>query len=342
MGETVSFIIPAYNVEKCISKCLDSFICPEIMDRIEVIVVNDGSTDSTHDIAQSYVDRYPEAFRVIDQENGGHGAAINSGTREARGRYFKVIDSDDWVVTSNLPAFVNKLEKCESDVVLTPYHDIDINTGEKRLWKLFVSEYERVYTFDEVMKDWRAFDRCFEFHGITYKTDFYQKHRYELPQKIYYEDQEYVTIPCSHAESIFPIDLIIYQYRVGDPEQSVSPANKVKRMVQVEQVIEDLLVYYNAHQELSNAAKMFFRKKVEGVVLSYYMSGCILDPDKASGRQACEKLNLKINKLNPELNSVLMKKYNLFRLMNLLHIDEERYNRFLHSGIYNMLAGKRQ
>lgn len=122
MDKIVSFIIPSYNVEKYLNICLTSFLNPEVLDQIEVIVVDDGSKDQTAQIARTYIEQYPQVFRLISKENGGHGSAINAGTAQAVGRYLKVIDADDWVVTENLKEFVEKLTDCSADVVLSLIH----------------------------------------------------------------------------------------------------------------------------------------------------------------------------------------------------------------------------
>ena len=115
MDKIVSFIIPSYNVEKYLNACLTSFLNLEVLDQIEVIVVDDGSKDQTAQIARAYIEQYPQVFRLISKENGGHGSAINAGTAQAVGRYLKVIDADDWVVTENLKEFVEKLTDCSAD-----------------------------------------------------------------------------------------------------------------------------------------------------------------------------------------------------------------------------------
>ena len=86
--------IPSYNVEAYLEDCLESFVNSEVMDDIEVLIVNDGSSDNTAKIAQRYVDKYENTFRLINKENGGHGSTINTGVREAKGKYFKVVDED--------------------------------------------------------------------------------------------------------------------------------------------------------------------------------------------------------------------------------------------------------
>ena len=101
--KVLTVTVPSYNVEEFLEECLDSFVCPEIMDDIEVLIVNDGSTDSTAEIGRRYEEEWPGTFRLITKENGGHGSTINRGVEEASGEYFKVVDGDDWV---NRKAFV--------------------------------------------------------------------------------------------------------------------------------------------------------------------------------------------------------------------------------------------
>lgn len=336
----LSFVVPAYNVEPYIETCLDSFLCDEVLDQIEVIVVNDGSTDRTAEIVEGYVKKWPEVFRLHSQENGGHGAALNAGAALVSGKYLKAIDSDDWVITENLPEFVRKLQSCEADVVLTPYHQIDMGTGEKSVWKMFVPEYDRSYTFEEVMSDWKAFDRCLTFHGISYRTEFYREYPYRLPGKIFYEDHEFATIPCVHAGSICPMDLFLYQYRVGNPQQSVSADNRLKRIGHVEQVTLDLLQYGKEHPELSGSARGFLMKKAEGVALIYYVTGCIQDPDRKRGRRNCRCFSEKIAETAPEFYQQIRKKINVFFWMNRLHMNESRYQQFMRSELYRRLRHK--
>ena len=103
----LSISIAAYNAEKWIERCLDSFCIPEIAADIEVIIVNDGSTDHTEQYAHKYVVLYPDIFRLINKKNGGHGSTINVGIKKACGKYFKIVDADDWVEKEGLiPDFI--------------------------------------------------------------------------------------------------------------------------------------------------------------------------------------------------------------------------------------------
>ena len=107
--KVLSFIVPSYNSENYLDKCIPSFLADEILDKLDIIIVNDGSTDGTAEAAEKYCAIYPDSVRLISQENRGHGGALNTGCSAAQGKYLKVIDADDWVETENLPQFLDLL-----------------------------------------------------------------------------------------------------------------------------------------------------------------------------------------------------------------------------------------
>ena len=96
--------IAAYHVEDYLRETLDSFLIPEVTDQLEVLIVNDGSGEGVNEIAREYQTNYPDVFRLIDKENGGHGSTVNRGIEEAAGRYFKTVDGDDYVSAEGLKA----------------------------------------------------------------------------------------------------------------------------------------------------------------------------------------------------------------------------------------------
>ena len=97
MEKILTVVVPTYNAEKYLRDNLESFEIPELMQDIEILIVNDGSTDHSLEIVREYAERYPDTYRVITKENGGHGSGINCGIECALGTYFKVVDADDWV-----------------------------------------------------------------------------------------------------------------------------------------------------------------------------------------------------------------------------------------------------
>lgn len=335
----ITFIIPSYNVERYLHTALESFITEDeaVNDQIEVLVIDDGSSDRTADIARSYAAQYPDMFRLIQKENGGHGSTINVGSREAQGSFIKVIDADDWVVTENLPTYINFLQNTDADVVLTPFHMVDMTTKERIVQKMYITDYNCTYTPNELAADWKSFDRCTTFHGITYRTEFYNRNRHELPEKVFYEDQEYATIPLCCAKKVAVLNLMLYQYLVGNGEQSVAKSNQIKRIGHLETVIGHMLEYWAESKDKTVFSNNYFLRKTEAVVFSYYVVMCILYDKKLEGRRKCKNLNQKIKEQCPELFHMIKKKYCMYTVFSFLHISEENYERLIHSSMFRLV-----
>lgn len=333
--KVLSFVIPAYNSEKFLDKCIPSMLVQEIMDKIEIIVVNDGSKDATAEIAQNYCDQYPGVVHLLSQENKGHGGALNTGCAAARGKYLKVIDADDWIVTENLSRLTELLEQCESDVVLTHHHTIDIGTGEIKHWRSYPKEFGKSYGFSEIMADWRSFDRSLTFHGITYRTEFYHKYGHKLLEHVFYEDHEYATYPCCYAKSITPFDLFLYEYRIGDVNQSVSNANQLKRIGHTEAVLNRMMEEYQSLPD--SPGKDYAAMKIQGLLLSYLTTALLVDPDKKAGRSLAEKLVNLCRDKAPDAWELAQKKYRVFCLLNRLRIGKSTWDKILQSNLYNRL-----
>lgn len=333
--KVLTFVIPAYNSEKFLDKGIPSMLVPEIMDKLEIIIVNDGSTDNTAQVAEKYCAQYPDTIRLISQVNKGHGGALNTGCAAAQGKYIKVIDADDWVVTENLSAFIEALEHCESDVVLTHYHTVDISNGEIKAWKSAESGFGAPVTFEKVLEYWREFKWAFTFHGMTYNREFYQKAGYILPEKVFYEDYDFSAFPCCLAESIIPLDLFIYEYRIGDVNQSVSAANQLKRIGHTETVMADMLSKYHALE--IGKGKDYAAEKIQELFLSYLTTVLLINPNKAEGRELANAMREKIRLVAPEIVDKAQKKYQLFGLLNQLHISKKTWDSVMHSKVYNLI-----
>lgn len=104
----ITFVVPSYNSQDYLHRCVDTLIPDN--DEIEIIIVNDGSTDKTAEIADAYAEKYPNTIRVVHKENGGHGSAVNTGLSLACGQYLKVVDSDDWLDDSALKKLLLQLK----------------------------------------------------------------------------------------------------------------------------------------------------------------------------------------------------------------------------------------
>lgn len=346
MNKIISFIIPSYNVEQYLSRALDSFLLNklqnklDLQEKIEVIVVDDGSKDGTANIAEKYVKQNPNVFRLLKKENGGHGSAINEGTRLAVGKYLKIIDADDWIVTENLPSLIENLESCEADVVLNPFHMVNMQTNNREIQCMYLENYKRTYTLNEIMGNWELFRNCMTFHGIMYKREFYEDYRHELPEKIFYEDQEYASIPCCHAKTILAINLFLYQYLIGNETQSISSHNQLKRISHIEQVTQHMLRYYIEHTELSDSGRTYLLKKIEDISMSYYVIANIINSNKKEGRKWSKEFNQKIKQIDAGFFECIKKKYVVYAIFNHLGMGMKAYENILNSNFYYLLKKK--
>jgi hypothetical protein len=336
--KVLSFIIPAYNSEKYLDKCISSMLVPEVLDQLEIIVVNDGSKDATVTVAQEYCHRYPNTVRLISQENKGHGGALNTGCAAAQGKYLKVIDADDWVQSEHLPSFVKALESCESDVVLTHYRTVNISTGELRNWMLRPERFDTLHTFESIISNWWQFESGLTFHGITYRTGFYHQQGHQLAEHVFYEDHEFATYPCCHAAGITALDLSVYDYRIGDVNQSVSDANQLKRISHVETVLRKMTDAYSNLAE--GAGKSYAAIKLKGLLMSYLTTALLVNPDKKEGRLQAQRQMTLCRDRAPAVYEMTKKKHQIFVFMNRLHIGKQRFEKWIDSGVYRRLLHK--
>lgn len=344
MTKVISFIIPAYNSEKFLHKCVDSFVNADSeTDKIEVLVVSDGSKDATIAIGREYEEKYPGIVKLIAKENGGHGSVINVGSANASGKYIKIIDADDWVDTAVLPEYVRQLEQIEADVVLTHYRTLDVTTLEEVDWRVHVSDYGRTYTLEDVHNNWDMMGDCLTFHGITYNTEFYRKHGIKLSEKVFYEDHQFATIPACFAESIRVIDTTLYIYRIGDVNQSVSDANQYKRRGHMQTVIDDMSAFYKSAQEsMTEHGRYYYKEKLGRLMLAYYTTLFMTSPSFKEGRKEAEQYMAGSKQIVPEICAFIEKRYKMMRTLNILHINKASFQKLLHSRLYAMIRGNKK
>jgi glycosyltransferase involved in cell wall biosynthesis len=339
MSKILSVIIPSYNSRDFLDKCLGSLAARDVIDKLEVLVINDGSTDGSERICEKYIAEYPQTYRLISKENGGHGSAINVGAREARGKYMKVLDADDWFLTSSLPQFISELEKASTDVVLTCHHTINVTTGEVKSWRCYPDKFGREYTLGEIMGRWKDFDRSLTFHGITYRTDFYRENGIRLSEKVFYEDHEYATYPCCRAKTVLPLDLFVYQYRIGDVTQSVSAKNQLERISHTQTVIERMAKERKNITDESGAA--YCDKKIHLLLLSYLVTTMLCDPDRKRGRERGERMMQTVQRENEASYLMSTKHFKILKALNILHVSHGAYNRILGSKLYNTIRSNK-
>ena len=131
MKPKVSILVPCYNVEKYLKQCLDSIVNQTLKD-IEIIVINDGSTDSTLNIIKSYA-KQDKRIKIIDKENEGYGKSMNQGLDAATGKYIGIVESDDWADTDMFEKLVKIADENNVDVAKGNYYKYTTTNGEKNI-----------------------------------------------------------------------------------------------------------------------------------------------------------------------------------------------------------------
>ena len=209
----LSFAIPCYNSQDYMSHAIES-ILPGGED-VEIIIVNDGSKDDTSRIAHEYQEKYPDIIRVVDKENGGHGDAVNHGLSNASGKYFKVVDSDDWVDEESLHKILETLKKFEEegqevDMLVSNYVYEKVGASHKKC-----IHYRNVLPQDEIFR-WEDIghfhlDQYILMHSVIYRTDMLKLSQMELPKHTFYVDNIYVYYPLPFVRKIYYLDVDFYR-----------------------------------------------------------------------------------------------------------------------------------
>lgn len=266
MDKIISIIIPAYNVEKYIGQGIESFLADHgIINDIELLIINDGSRDKTKIIADTFAQEYPDIVRVINKENGGHGSTINRGIQEAKGRYFKVVDGDDWVESEQFPLLVRFLKSTDADLVISPFYSCDNNSLQKTIVDSF-KNYDGQYNFNEICS---VLPRI-QMHGMTIKTDILRKNRIQLQEHLFYVDVEYTCFPVPYINTIEFLKTPIYVYRVGTDEQSMNRINLWKRRNQHLKVLHHLIDFYR-NLDTVPEKKEYLRRAISEMADTQYM-----------------------------------------------------------------------
>lgn len=227
MDKVLSIVIPSYNVERFLRQTLDSFQTESILPEIEVLIIDDGSSDNTAAIGKEYETKHPDSFRVISKENGGHGSTINRGIEECQGRYFKVVDGDDWVNTPDLIKLVENLRECHADYVVTNYCEVDDRTGKENPVELTGLKELPYYSETEGKTGEIPFSEIvgkaqIPMHALVIRSEILKREHIRLDEHRFYVDVEYILYPVPFVKTVVYYDLCVYMYRLAQTTQSVS------------------------------------------------------------------------------------------------------------------------
>ena len=312
----LSVAIPCYNSEAYMEKCIDSLLVGG--EEVEILIVDDGSTDKTAEIADAYAEKYPTIVRAIHQENGGHGEAVNAGIRNAQGLYFKVVDSDDWV---NKEAYEKILKTLEELLRGPKTVDLFISNfvyEKQGVTRKKVMQYRHCFPQGEVF-GWSDIGHMQKgkyllMHSMIYRTQLLQQCGLELPKHTFYVDNLFAYEPLPYVKNMYYLDVNFYRYFIGRDDQSVNEKVMIKRIHQQIRVNKMMVDVYNRGN--------FTNKRLRAYMFSYLdiittVSSIMLI--RAETEEALQKKKELLEYIKSE-NRVLYRKlrHSLFgRVMNL-------------------------
>lgn len=242
MGKIITIVIPTYNMEKYLHKCLDSLIVDnKLMDILEVLIIDDGSKDSSLEIAKNYQQHYPQTFKVIKKENGNYGSCVNRGISEAKGKFIKILDADDSFFTSSFEVFVNLLTERDEDLILT---DFDIVNSDGIVVKHDICRRITPFTTTSI----KNFSEHLQMHNITYKVENLRKIGYKQTEGISYTDREWAFWPMTAVKTMYYIPICLYAYLVGREGQTMDERVYLKSADQEVQITKNMVSLWSKHK----------------------------------------------------------------------------------------------
>ncbi len=226
--------IPCYNSAAYMSHAVETLLSGG--EEMDIIIVNDGSSDDTQKIGEEYQAKYPGIIRIINQENGGHGEAVNTGLANAQGLYFKVVDSDDWVNEEALHQVMDTLKNLiadgsSPDLFLANYVYEKVDAKKKKVinynWAL---PKDQIFTWDDIMHFKQS--QNILMHSTIYRTKLLKDCGIRLPKHTFYVDNIFVYQPLPFVKTLYYMDVNLYRYFIGRSDQSVNEQVMIKRIDQ--------------------------------------------------------------------------------------------------------------
>lgn len=268
MRKVISFGIPCYNSAGDMDRCITSILEGSgYAGDIEIIIVDDGSKDETPAKADEWEARYPGIIRAVHQENGGHGIAVLSGLREARGTYYKVVDSDDWLdgqalstMLSILRGFVQRDTRV--DLFISNYVYEKVHEGKHTAISYHSAlPRKKVFTWDQIGR-FRP-DQNLLMHSLCYRTDVLREANLPLPAHTFYVDNIYAYVPLPLCKSLYYADIDLYRYFIGREGQSVNEATMVKRLDQQFRITRIMMGAYHLFDEVES-------RRLQNYMMGYF------------------------------------------------------------------------
>ena len=261
--KSLSIIVPCYNSAAYMERCINSLLTGGEI--VEIIIVNDGSKDQTASIADAYQAAFPTIIKVVHQENGGHGQAINSGLAVATGEFVKVVDSDDWVEHNAyrkiLTILSEEVEAKEIDMLISNYVYEKENQKNKKIMNYHrFLPIGKTFSWEEVKF---PFGKYLMMHSVIYRMDVLKETHLTLPKHSFYVDNLYIFEPLPKVEKMYYLDVDFYRYFIGRDDQSVNESVMISRINQQLTINKKMIGHYSMMEDAQVNTLDYMRRHLE-------------------------------------------------------------------------------
>jgi glycosyltransferase involved in cell wall biosynthesis len=303
-------------------------------ERLEVIVVDDGSTDNTAKIAGEFCEKMPNIFRLIQKQNGGHGSAVNAGLENADGKYFKVVDADDATEPENLIKLIDVLEKNalpnNIDTVVNSFSMLNATNGKLTYSKVDCEFCEKITNLDEVMSVYDKIGGCFTIHSLTYKTSLLKGLGLKLSEGVFYEDNEYAILPFLNVNSLLLLPFVVYIYTIGQATQSISVNSQVARISHKETVIRKITDTVNSAEiSRKTSRREFLKRRILALFTGYMVTAFLMEKSEKQRKLHKAQLDRLLSSAGGEYSALLQSKYRLIRFCGRLRFPVSLYEKIV-------------
>ena len=304
----LTIAVACYNVKDYVGRAIASYSDERLCGRLEVVLVDDGSSDETPALLDEAARSWPDIFRVIHKENGGHGTAVNAALDAAQGRYFRVVDGDDWVDTDELVKLLDILETECADIVVDEKTEVHLSTMGETAFPLpkylecgFAFPYRDIIDFDDLWP-------LEMIHTMTMRTKMLRNAGIHLLEHCFYVDLELVVKATLATQTMRFDRLRVYRYLVGNDTQSVADAGYVRHFDDHTRVCKELLSHLG-RTDLEDWRRDYLIGRCVLAVNTHYNIALIFDDDRKRGRSRANEFRTWLKDTYPDVAARTDKRY---------------------------------
>ena len=320
-NKILTISIAAYNAHKYIDECISSLIGIKNFDKIDIIIVDDGSKDDTYNLAKVYEEKFPNSIKAIKKENGGWGSTINTSLKLASGKYFKVLDVDDLFYTANLDEFIDYLDNSNTDIVSSPYS----------FYYVGKDKYEVINNYK------------YEMHSLTFRTAMLKENNIIITEKCFYADVEVSLKGIKYAKTFSKFNKPIYIYSIGIGEQSISDSSFKRNIDQHFTILKNLITNDYAEvmesDDFDEAIKKAYKSRLLEMINKHYSVLFKFSPNKENKQRIIDFDNWLKNASSNLYNECDLFRVKLFRKNNSLYSIIYLVLKF-RTMVYNIIKGR--